>query len=508
MSVTDLDLERRLRSHFREAGSTVAAPSARRAVVLTIPATEGAPGNRWWAKRRGLTLLAATVAIGGAAMSWLALGGAQPPTPRPSMPAFLVDASPTSAPLPSQTPAPDASALPSDRPAIVLPSVVANGVASGWIPAGTMAQARSLATATVLQDGRVLVVGGYVSNHAGDSRGLAEAEIWDPATRTFSPAGSLDRPRIGHAATLLNDGRVLIVGGEDTRIGQQIPAEVWDPATGGFDAVGTMPTLASGLTATTLLDGRVLIVGKDTCLVPPERDQLGLTRCHGAVASTILWDPSGSWQIGPAPLEARQWHTATRLQDGRVLFVGNEGWAINAPESAEVYDPATNAFTRVGEPLDYISGAQTATLLPDGRVLVTGGDTSDPNGDPHYVGPLRTAETWDPATGQFSRAGTMDVGRRAHGAALLPDGRVLVVGGSTERTSNFTDPGTATSEIWDPATNAFTPGPMLADPRGEPAVVALPDGILVVGGVADYNARAGVGRPLATAEMLDFSSPP
>ena len=509
MNETDLDLERRLRSHFRDTRATVAAPSTLREAVLTIPSTEAAPGNRWWANRRGVTLLAATVAIGAAAMSWLALGGGRPPSPPPSMPAILLEASPTASPQRSE--GPDRSATPSDRPAVVPPAVVppqvvADGVAVGWIPAGTMAQARSLATATVLQDGRVLVVAGF-SRDTGDT-GLASAELWDPATRAFTPAGSLDRPRIGHAAALLNDGRVLIVGGEDLRIGHQLPAEVWDPASGSFQEIGSMPALRSGLTATTLLDGRVLIVGRDACLVPQRKDDIGLTRCPGASASTVLWDPSGTWQVGPSPLEERQWHTATRLQDGRVLLVGNESWSLDSPESAEVYDPATDAFTRVGEPLDYISGSQTATLLQDGRVLITGGDTSDPNGDPRYVGPLRTAETWDPATGQFSRAGTMDIGRRAHQAVLLPDGRVLVVGGSTERTATFHDPGTATTEIWDPATNAFTAGPELAGPRAQPALVALPDGVLVIGGDADYNARAGLGKPLRTAELLDFSSTP
>jgi hypothetical protein len=82
------------------------------------------------------------------------------------------------------------------------------------------------------------------------------------------------------------------------------------------------------------------------------------------------------------------------------------------------------------------------------------------------------------------------------------------VGGSTARTSTFHDRGTDTTEIWDPATNAFTPGPTLADPRGQLALVSLPDGVLAIGGDADYNARAGVGHPLATAEVLDFSPTP
>ena len=266
-----------------------------------------------------------------------------------------------------------------------------------------MAEPRILPTATLLQDGRVLVVGGIAS----DGTAVASAELWDPDTRQFSPAGSLARPQIGHAAALLQDGRVLIVGGEDGRESvPALPTEVWDPATGGFTTVGAMPALPSGLTATTLTDGRVLIVRSDFCLVATVESQLfGRRRCPvGQTASSLLWSPDGTAVVGPEVLESREWHTATLLQDGRVLLVGNTSWSMDDPESSEVYDPATNTFVRMDETRDLIESAQSATLLRDGRVLVTGGDTSDPNGDPHYFGPLRTA-TWDPASGMLKRAG-------------------------------------------------------------------------------------------------------
>ena len=248
---------------------------------------------------------------------------------------------------------------------------------------------------------------------------------------------------------------MLIVGGEGGR--EAVPAsptEVWDPATGAFTTVGTMPALPPGLTATTLTDGRVLIVRSDACLVATVASQpSGHRECpNGQTASSFLWSPDGTAVVGPEVLESREWHTATLLPDGRVLLVGNTSWSIDDPESSELYDPATNAFVRMDETLDLVGSAQTATLLPDGRVLVTGGDTSDPNGDPPFIGPLRTAETWDPASGTFERAGTMEYARRAHQAALLPDGRVIVIGGSGKRTDEIVDPSRATTEIWDPAT--------------------------------------------------------
>ena len=326
------------------------------------------------------------------------------------------------------------------------------GAGATWQAAGTLATARYLHTATRLEDGRVLVTGGV----GPDGTAIAAAELWDPATRTFSPAGSLAQARYAHAATLLHDGRVLIVGGASAATVDRV--EIWDPATGAFEAT-SVPIRAQGVTATTLQDGRVLIVGGSVCQVdkvatPPST----FARCHGDVRATWIWSPDGTLVAGPELNDERGWHTATLLADGRVLIVGNPQWGIDTPESAEVYDPATNTFSVVGEPRHYISGAQAATLLRDGRVLVTGGDSADPNGRPRWFGPLKSAETWDPASGTFSRAGAMELERRAHQSALLPDGRVLVAGGTGVRTNDFIDPSTPQTEVWDPATGSFVGG--------------------------------------------------
>jgi hypothetical protein len=178
---------------------------------------------------------------------------------------------------------------------------------------------------------------------------------------------------------------------------------------------------------------------------------------------------------------------------------------MDTPESAEVFDPTANRFERVGEPKDYTASAQSATLLADGKVLITGGDTGDPN-DPMVIGPQRTAEVWNPGTGQFSRAGRMDKARRGHLGALLPDGRVIIVGGSGPRSSDFHDSARSSTEVWDPADRAFLPGPPLSVPRQRMAMVTLPDGsLLVVGGDTDTNARTGAVDALSTAELLDLS---
>jgi len=505
MNDADLDLERRLRSHFRDARNEEVAPSALRTAVLAIPATAGPAATRGLGRRRGLMLLAATLAVGAGAAGWAILGGAPTQDPNPSPNAVAIQPSPDATPLGSPTPT-----VTLEPPTTTVgPGPVAvdtgRGIATGWVPAGTMHDARALATATLLQDGRVLVVGGYAGSSVD---GLASAEIWDPATRTFTPTGSMARPRVGHAAALLNDGRVLVVGGQDNAIGSELDTEVWDPATGEFQAVGRMPALRSGISATTLLDGRVLIVGRETCLVPLVA-RSGLAKCPGRSVSTWLWSPDGSYVVGPPLNERRDWPTATGLPDGRVALIGNVEWSADSPESSEVYDPATNSFVRVGEPRDYISGGHAATLLRDGRVLVTGGDTQDPTSSKATFGVLRKAEIWDPGSGAFARAGRMDIPRRGHGSALLPDGRVIVVGGSGHRTVDFHDQGTATTEIWDPSTGTFSAGPTMRDPRERAALVTLSDGsLLVIGGNTDYDARNDVGNPLDSAEILDFTPAP
>ncbi len=503
MNDTDLELERLLRTHFRDARAEDPTPSALRTAVLAIPQTVREADTRGSGKRRGVLLLAATVALGAGAFGWATLGGGLPPEPNPSLPAYLADPSPKVTPAETKNPqeSPEGPTA-TEAPPVIVPNT-GEGIAVGWLPAGTMSTPRALATATVLEDGRVLVTGGFSGT---GRRSLASAEIWDPATRTFTPTGSMGRQRVGHAATLLNDGRVLIVGGEPgVETPNELGAEVWDPATGRFQVVGTIPALPPGVTATTLLDGRVLIVGSDVCLGPQTTGR-GIPRCDGKSASTWLWNPDGSYVIGPPLHEHRNWQTATRLPDGRVLIVGNISWGIDTPESAEAYDPVTNAFSRVGEPKDYTISGHTATLLGDGRVLITGGDTDDPTADRLAVGVLRTAEVWDPASGTFVRAGRMDIRRRAHQAALLPDGRVIVVGGSRPRTGDFHDPGTATTEIWDPETGTFSRGPQMASPRERPTLVTLHDGSLfVIGGNGDYDARNDVGETLDTAEILDFT---
>ncbi len=269
---------------------------------------------------------------------------------------------------------------------------------------GSLSTRRANDTATRLKDGRVLVAGG--DNETGL---LASAELYDPATGKFSPTGSMLSPREFDTATLLADGRVLILGGIG-KGGYLASAELYDPATGRFSSAGnTLAPLGEGHTATLLLDGRVLIAGGD-----------GSSPNAHPTAAAELYDPASGKFSSTGPMTAqRAFHTATLLNDGRVLLAGGES-GNGFSSSAELYDPASGTFGATGS-MSSARQNQVAALLRDGRVLIAGGDVGTGNR-------LVSAELYDPATGRFSPTGAMTAERVGLTATLLLDGRVLVVG--------------------------------------------------------------------------------
>jgi hypothetical protein len=220
---------------------------------------------------------------------------------------------------------------------------------------------------TLLPSGKVLYSGGYDGGAGGPT--YNSAELFDPATSTWSPTGSMVALRVGHSQTLLttgpNAGKVLVVGGGQ-RIGLTVEArcELYDPATGTFALTGPLATARSLHTATRLPDGRVLVTGG-----------------HSAGADTAnrdsaeIYDPlAGTWSFAAPMAFRRGRHTATLLPNGDVLVVGGaqvgSGTTVNA--SAEIYHPATNSWRTVPSMAQARVG-QAAALLPSGEVLVAGG---------------------------------------------------------------------------------------------------------------------------------------
>lgn len=214
-------------------------------------------------------------------------------------------------------------------------------------------------TTTPLQDGRILVAGGTTAD-GSDLRYVTVAEIFDPGTEQFIPVGSLAIGRTTATATLLEDGTVLIAGGQGEN-GNLNEAELFDPATGQFQTTGSMLSLRNAHSATLLADGRVLMVGGD-----------------GATLGAEIYDPA-SHTFSAAPnqpvVPVRYYHSTVRLLDGRVLILGGVVNAVYEPV-AEIYDPSTELFQVAGNLLTAVQ-FETATLLQDGRVLKAGGEYID-----------------------------------------------------------------------------------------------------------------------------------
>jgi hypothetical protein len=212
-----------------------------------------------------------------------------------------------------------------------------------------MTTARANHTATLLPDGRVLIAGG---NPLMDS-----AELYDPSTETFTATSSMIEMRILHSATLLSTGKVLIAGGYNPVSGVSIgfSAELFDPVTGIFTATGSMSAARMGHTATLLANGKVLIDGG---------------RVNGANPKPELYDPSTgvfSFTGSSAYGDDLYPFTASLLPDGKVLETLAYTW--DPSSFAEEYDPAMEVFTQTGR-MSAERFYSTSTLLPEGRVMI------------------------------------------------------------------------------------------------------------------------------------------
>jgi hypothetical protein len=355
-------------------------------------------------------------------------------------------------------------------------------VASGFAETGSLNTPRSGHSATLLANGKVLIVGG----------GDASAELFDPATGNFTPTGSMTTTRYGATATLLANGKVLITGGfgpGTSSLPRLNSAELYDPLTGVFSATGSMTNARVLHTATLLNDGKVLIAGGT-------RDGGG---GGAALASAELYDPgAGSFTMTGGMHTDRAQHAATLLANGEVLIAG--GWNGHAADAAddppwdplyaELFNPSTGTFA-ISASMSTTRIEPRAVRLNDGKVLLLGGifnlqNIHEQPPDPRY------AELYDPAANVFVPLGNLSMSRASYTATVLQSGRVLLAGGQLLGLS------VSTTELLDPSTGNLTgTGGLVTARRGHTATL-LRDGRVLVTGGTDVN-----GNALASADLYE-----
>src|SRR5580700_3173359 len=314
---------------------------------------------------------------------------------------------------------------------------------------GSMTTVRDDHTATLLTNGKVLIAGGT------DNFSIwASAEIYDPGTGTFTATGNMTTPRAWHTGTLLPDGKVLIVGGTVYQGNSELAsptlasAELYDPDAGTFSATGNLTTPRESHTATLLNNGMVLIAGRLQQFPPPSDVFL---------ASAELYDPSTGIFTATGNMTGPWADTATLLANGKVLITRDDNVIPTDVSSADLYDPSIGTFTSAGY-LNVNHTGPTATLVTNGKVLIAGGDCGDGS-----CGAVVIAELYDPATGVFSTS-NMTVGREQDTATLLADGRVLIAGGIAAGVNPDPSVG-GSAEIYDPSSGTFTATGNMPTPR-------------------------------------------
>ena len=269
--------------------------------------------------------------------------------------------------------------------------------------------ARMWQTLTTLRSDLVLVVDGTERRPDG-WHALAYAETFDPWSHTWRTVRPPTYARSDHSAVLLNDGRVLVIGGNDgpTWI---TPSEIYDPLTDRWATAAPLPIGRTRFTAVTLPDGRVLVAG-------------GLTQPAPATDTTLLYDPAtDAWSDGPRMQARRAIYAAVTLPNRDILFIGGQEDGSN---TAERYDVRLQEFVYAGTLASPRMYGQAA-VLDDGTVVYAGGIAIPPRG----YAPTADVERWDPRTNEWTASAPLNVGR-AGGAIVATAGGVYLIGGSTD----------------------------------------------------------------------------
>lgn len=354
-----------------------------------------------------------------------------------------------------------------------------------WTLTGSLTNGVASHTATLLPNGKVLLAGGTDQRTSA----FASAELYDPVAGNWTGISPLNQARFAHTATLLNNGLVLVAGGatdpnDDTSA--IASAELFNPANRSWVATGPLHTARSRHTATLFPNGMVLVVGG-----------LSTNPYPNITPSAEIYDPgAGLWTAVNSMVAARYGHTATLLANGRVLISG--GGVTNSllvTEGCELYDPVSGGWQATGA-LSWPAVNHAATLLPDGTVLVAGGDYDVGFGGGVGLVPGPFAQLYDPVSGTWSFTASLLSSRDYHTATLLPNGLVLIAGGQGYGSSS-----TNSAELYLPATKTWIRAGAMNAPRQYHSATLLNNGLVLAAGGRGASLLAG-------AELYSTSSHP
>ncbi len=345
--------------------------------------------------------------------------------------------------------------------------------------------------------GDVLVCGGGAGTLTGGT-GLASSDLWDFRHMTCTAGPTMGTARSLHIAVTLNDNRVLVIGGVDSAGAILSSCEVYDPATNSFTPTNSMSTPRMLHAACKLADGRVMVAGGASAL---DLVNLSVT----ALSSVEIWDPAtGNWTAANAIGGTRIGPALTLLSTNQVMVSGGVqvGYFLGVPISAasttatQRWNPATGNWSAgASMPKERALHHYNQVTLADGRVLMTGGMDVDNLLAVQTAPPVANADIYNPATNTWT-ATTMAASRAFHSATRLPDGRVVVAGGAQGTLTTPT--AIAGVEVFNPATNGWAGAPALTGPRGGHGAALTPDGLLVLFG------GQGASTTVNTIETLRF----
>ena len=351
------------------------------------------------------------------------------------------------------------------------------------LPTNSMSFARGTHTTTLLEDGRLLVAGG--DDGSGRLEAITDtAELYDPSTGRWEPAEVLGRQRTQHAAALLNDGRVLLAGGAgvlQAGIQEQqlerplVETDLFDPTSETWSFAGEISIPRDHVAGALLSDGSVLIAGGND----------GKGTDTSVLSSAEVFDPAtGQWSSAGSMSHPRQGHSLVALDNGTALVAGGDS-GDDPFQSVEIYDPSSGTWSGTADMAD-ARERFAAVVLQDGKVLVVGGGGTD--------GRLASAELYDPGSGTWSAAAEMSTPRLKPAAVVMQDGKVLVVGGLGA--GQFL----GTAEVYDPATDSWSDAGSMETGRGFHTATLIDDGRVVVTG------GFGFSGPTNSTEIYDPES--